>query len=385
MRPMPIFAAFLTLIACGKDDPSDETDPEVGDPCDASFTMTTPDGTTVVMDECKHHGVIVEFATMTDVALPQPHNLAFVFRSTKDNTVNCWVRWDLEGACPDRSSYSLDSDRVSLSWNTTDCEVADSGKGQFEAVSGSSEFTMLRSQNLKGLAEGEPMQLEITAVVNAFADDGTTLSGTVAIDETVDLIYTQFASCSGSSGDFDLDGYDAVEFGGDDCDDTNPAIGPHANETCDEVDNNCDGQIDEGQTQTFYADADGDGWGADESAYEACDVLTGDVAQAGDCDDDDPQRYPNAEETCDGIDNDCDDKIDEGSQVGLYPDTDGDGFGDNMALPDLFCPGESPEGYSPSFDDCDDTDPAVNPDATEVCDGVDNDCDGDVDELAECK
>ena len=383
MRHILYPAILLTFTACAEDKPA-ETDPDIGDPCDAEFTMSMADGTTVSLDECKHHGTDVKFANMADISLPQTHNLAFIFRSTKDTSVDCWVLWELEGACPDRASYSFGSDRVNLTWNTSDCDIDAAAQGNFEAVSGSSEFTMMRSQNMEGLAEGDPMRLEITSVIDALAADGTALTGSVIIDETVDLIYTDFSSCSGSSGDYDLDGYDSVEFGGEDCNDEDPSIGPHANEICDGIDNNCDGQVDEGQMDTFFVDGDGDGYGLEESAYEACEATDGDVENAGDCDDSDASIHPNVDELCDGIDNDCDDEIDEGSKVGLYADTDDDGFGDATTPPELFCPDESPEGYVSDFSDCDDSDAAVNPDAEEICDGIDNNCDGDTDEAPEC-
>lgn len=99
-----------------------------------------------------------------------------------------------------------------------------------------------------------------------------------------------------------------------DCDDTNSDINPNAVEVCDDVDNNCDGEINEG-------------------VLNAC----------GFC-------GPEPEEVCDGEDNDCDGEIDEGF------DADGDGF--------TACDG-----------DCDDENDLVYPDALELCDGLDNNCD----------
>ncbi len=375
---------LLALFSCGKSDDDAGIDPEVGDPCDASFTLTTPDGTAIALDECKHHGVQLEFASMPDSTLPQPHNITFIFRSTKDTSVDCWVRWDVSRACPGRSQYDLGGSDSQMTWNTTDCSIDASARGEFEATYGSSEFTAMTSVPTAGLEEGSPMAIYFAADVVANADDGTTLEGTILIDEEVPLTYADFEGCSGSDGDADEDGSIGTQYGGDDCDDDDPTIGPHAVEVCDEVDNNCDGAIDEDVTTTFYQDSDGDSYGLDDAAIEACSPPDGYAPHGGDCNDEDPAVSPSADEVCDGFDNDCDDVADEGTQIAVFEDSDGDGYGADDTV-DVSCPDSIPEGWSSTGLDCNDEDEDINPDAEEVCDDIDNNCNSAVDEAPACE
>jgi hypothetical protein len=81
--------------------------------------------------------------------------------------------------------------------------------------------------------------------------------------------------------DEDGDGYNSDE----DCDDSNPLVNNGADEVCDGIDNNCDGETDENVSATYYQDDDGDGFGASDLVVEACEVLEGFVPNGNDCDD----------------------------------------------------------------------------------------------------
>ncbi len=173
--------------------------------------------------------------------------------------------------------------------------------------------------------------------------------------------------------DADGDGYPASE----DCDDDDASVNPGAVEICDGIDNNCEDGVDEEVTGTWYADADGDGFGDAGSPVEACDQPPGAVPSATDCDDGDASVYPSATEVCDGLDQNCDGQADEGLTSTWWPDTDGDGFGDED-LGEERC--DAPAGWVQVGRDCDDTEAGAFPGAAEVCDEIDNDCDGTVDE-----
>ena len=164
---------------------------------------------------------------------------------------------------------------------------------------------------------------------------------------------------------------------GGDCNDNQAAIHPGGEEICNGLDDNCDGQTDEGVGGTFYPDADQDGFGGATGAKVACKAPPGYVAKGGDCDDFKPGVNPDGVEVCNGLDDNCDGQTDEGVQKTFFADADGDGYG-KFDTAKLAC--SATPGFVSNGTDCDDTKASVHPGATEVCNSVDDDCNGQTDE-----
>ena len=128
----------------------------------------------------------------------------------------------------------------------------------------------------------------------------------------------------------------------------------------------------------MYGDMDGDGYGHLDDVMYSCGPIEGYVLDAGDCNDDNALINEGAEEVCNNRDDNCDGVVDEGFDLALsYRDNDGDGHGD-VSMPVLSCTPVA--GYVPLGDDCDDAEYWSHPGLVELCDGIDNDCDGVTDE-----
>jgi alpha-tubulin suppressor-like RCC1 family protein len=173
--------------------------------------------------------------------------------------------------------------------------------------------------------------------------------------------------CALASRDDDGDGDPPMSCGGNDCDDLDPARSTSATELCNGVDDDCDTLL--------------DGPDEDDDADGHADLCAG-LAAVGDCDDRDPFTYIGATELCDGLDNDCLLNGVTRAGGGRQPERAEDVDGDLHAAAGTVCTA-GPMGEMRFFpvDDCDDEAATTYGGALEACDGIDNDCDGTLDNV----
>lgn len=131
-----------------------------------------------------------------------------------------------------------------------------------------------------------------------------------------------------------------------------------------------------GKEKSFHRDQDGDGYGDPTDSQTGALAPFGYVENDEDCDDDDPDIHPGVTEICDLVDNNCDGIIDEDFTTEWYADSDEDGYAGGE--PTVSC--LQPPGLVADTSDCNDGDATIHPDASEVCNGIDDDCDGTLDE-----
>jgi hypothetical protein len=163
-----------------------------------------------------------------------------------------------------------------------------------------------------------------------------------------------------------------------DCNDNNAAININATEICNGVDDNCSGQIDEGFVfSNYYMDSDSDGFGNVNTVINSCFQPLGYVSDGTDCNDDDFLINSNAPEICNALDENCNGQADDGLVfINYYLDFDFDGFG-SLSNMENAC--VQPVGFVTNALDCNDANSYMNPNAIEICNGLDEDCDGEND------
>ncbi|MEK7633209.1 MAG: putative metal-binding motif-containing protein [Patescibacteria group bacterium] len=217
-----------------------------------------------------------------------------------------------------------------------------------------------------------------TSLDTAEVGSDTAIDSGDSADDTGDSVDSEDSGCETQTwyADHDGDGYGDATISTSacdqpigyvvndgDCDDWQPEQNPGAGEVCNGADDNCDGEV---PAEEIDADADG---------YSGC-------TAAVDCDDTNPAVSPGVEEVCNGIDDDCDHNVD-GDAVDKtvwFLDSDGDGYGAGLVMI-VSC--VQPYGATSEDGDCDDTNLAVNPAGVESCNGLDDDCNGVLDDDAD--
>jgi len=265
------------------------------------------------------------------------------------------TRAAIDGDCNDAAQL-INPDAVEICDSSNvdeDCDsLADDADSSVDASTRTTWYTDSDSDGYGGSLSVDACDAPSgTLAYTGDCDDSDTAYNPGATESCTDTVNDY--NCDGSPGgvDDDGDGFASCE----ECDDSNTDVNPSATEVCDGVDNDCDGGIDLGAADalTFFLDGDGDGYGVATDLVTACTAPAGYAAYEGDCDDALNTTFPGAAESCtEAVDANCD------GSVGLV-DNDGDGFAACL--------------------ECNDSDLAINPDALEVCDEQDNNCDGSID------
>ncbi len=205
-----------------------------------------------------------------------------------------------------------------------------------------------------------------------------------SIDEDSDFTHWFIDTDEDGFGDFAVDSVSCFLLAGyvidsTDCNDADELIHPFTEDICNSIDDNCNLLIDEDADFIhWFIDADEDGFGDLLNDSLSCFTLIGYVVDSTDCNDANNQIYPGSEEICNNLDDDCDGFADENLDFNLYfADADADNFG-NEIIDSLWC--LLPDGFVADSTDCDDTNPFIYPGATEVLNGLDDDCDDATDE-----
>lgn len=239
-------------------------------PCASGFSSTKFTNATVFNTSLK----AIEFTVTPDVGF-QLNILSLTAGLRRSNT----------GPALTRFAYSTDG---GITWND---------EGTDHAPKNASCGNMLNYTWNIAITTTNTVMVRIYGF-NASATTGTLQLLNITLDGTV---------TGGSSQDNDGDGFSVLT----DCNDNDASVNPGAMEICNGTDDNCDGLADEGLQQTFYADADNDGFGDANVSLVDCAAPTGYVYNSNDCNDSNPAIRPGAPDLCNSMDDNCDGLIDE--------------------------------------------------------------------------
>ncbi len=332
-----------------------------GRDCEADFTLGFPTADDATLDGCSEVTLDATFEFDPDDP-PEMRGYTVTFDAATEAGFECAVTIEQIGVCGG-GYYGVGADDttgaqpVVVRVDTSDCTgVEDDWEGEFTAVEGWVRLAEVDGGSVAGDFTGEPLATTLVGEVVVELPQGLTLSGFFRLTEPVVATDAEESACYGSSGDEDGDGYKDERFGGTDCDDSDPNLNTG---------------------DTWWTDADADGYGAQSGDVFACEQPANTVDNDLDCDDGDRWINPDGLEICDDVDQDCDGQVDEGASdtSTWYRDADDDGYGAQSGASLEAC--DPPSGYAATRGDCDDDDPGVNPDATEIAgNDVDEDCDG---------
>ena len=325
------------------------------DNCDGRVDEGDGDGANLWYADADHDGFGDSATTATGCSLP----VGYVDNADDCDDANPAIHpGAAETSCTDSTDYNCDGSTALADGDADgtpaclDCNDADAA-----VFPGAEELCNAVDDDCDGVIDDNP-----TDMATFYADADRDGYGGDAI---------QIVACTAPTGFLDS---------ADDCDDLRADVFPGAEERCDGLDNDCNGLADDEpiDPRTFFADADADGFGDANAVTIACDAPPDTVSRAGDCDDTRVAVFPGATERCDGLDNNCDGTVDTDAidLKSWYVDVDRDGFGDTASFT-TSCNVPSVAAFIGG--DCDDRQAAAHPGAAERCDGLDNDCDGQVD------
>jgi hypothetical protein len=327
----------------------------VGPEWSATATSTTPVGNRAFLGEFGNEAAVLSLTNLSPHSQVAVHTTVFILKSWDGNGSPGPDRWALEGeggatlfnttfsnmsgrpqAYPGSFPAGSYPERTGASEsNTLGYTFYGDTVYSLQSIFGHSGSDLVLSFAASGLQELADEswglnRVEIRLLVGDRDGDGAgdicdncpALANPDQLDTDGDGVGDDCDNCPSVSNldqvDADGDGYGAAC----DCNDFNPAVHPGPSETCNGIDDNCNGQIDEGLTQVFYRDADGDGYGDSNVTLVACVPPAGWVVRGGDCDDARALVHPGVPEVCNSLDDNCNGQVDED---GLGVDTDGDG------------------------------------------------------------